>query len=116
MSVTEVIYSHLNFRLQGETGRDICANFSPDVVILSSFGRFYGHEGVQESARILADEISGGTFSYRQTLVEENYGFLEWTATTAEAKVRDGADSFVISDGLIVLQTIHYTVLPHDGD
>jgi hypothetical protein len=38
--------------------------------------------------------------------------FLEWTATCATARVRDGADSFWIRGGRIVAQTIHYTVEP----
>ena len=39
-------------------------------------------------------------------------GYLEWTADGPTARVRDGADSFVIRDGRIVAQTIHYTVEP----
>jgi hypothetical protein len=36
--------------------------------------------------------------------------FLAWTAEVEHARVRDGADSFIIKDGWIVAQTIHYTV------
>lgn len=43
------------------------------------------------------------------------FAFLEWTATETGAKVEDGADSFVIEDGKIVAQTIHYTVHFADG-
>lgn len=43
-------------------------------------------------------------------------GFLEWTARAADgSRVEDGADSFVIRDGRIRAQTIHYTVPPAPG-
>ncbi len=40
--------------------------------------------------------------------------FSTWTRTSeaAETRVRDGADSFLIENGWIVAQTIHYTVEP----
>jgi hypothetical protein len=37
-----------------------------------------------------------------------------WTAISEVGQVRDGADSFVIRDGHIVAQTIHYTIEPFD--
>ncbi|HLS02929.1 MAG TPA: nuclear transport factor 2 family protein [Beutenbergiaceae bacterium] len=111
-SITEIIYSHLAYRLRGETDQDITKNFAQDVVVLSSLGRFYGHEGVKESAGILSEQTAGGSFSYRQTLIEDQYAFLEWTASAPQGKICDGADSFVVKDGLIVLQTIHYSHTP----
>jgi hypothetical protein len=50
-------------------------------------------------------------YTYNETLVAGPYAFLQWSARVAsEERVTDGADSFVVQDGLIVLQTIHYTV------
>jgi hypothetical protein len=36
--------------------------------------------------------------------------FLEWAYEDANVRVRDGADSYLIEEGKIVAQTIHYTV------
>ena len=36
--------------------------------------------------------------------------FLEWAYEDSTTRVRDGADSYLIEDGKIVAQTIHYTV------
>lgn len=38
--------------------------------------------------------------------------FLEWSAMSPHAKVTDGADSYLIRNGRIIVQTIHYTVTP----
>jgi len=48
-------------------------------------------------------------------LVEGELGFLEWSARGSGAEVEDGADSYLIRDGRIVAQTIHYTVIPSNG-
>lgn len=114
-SVTSVIYSHLTHRLAGDTGADICEDFAEDVIILSSLGRFYGHDGVRRSATLLAEQLPGSSFSFRQTLIEGAFGFLEWTAKAPTSEVCDGADSFVVRDGRIILQTIHYTLTTREG-
>ena len=52
----------------------------------------------------------GAPYVYTNRLVEGRVAFLEWTAQAEHARVSDGADSFLIEDGWIVAQTIHYTV------
>jgi hypothetical protein len=48
-------------------------------------------------------------------LVVGNYAFLEWRGDAERVTVEDGADSFVIHDGRIVMQSIHYTVRHRTG-
>lgn len=111
-STTEVIHDHLSRRLVGDLEGDIEANFAEDVLILSGFGTYRGHGGVRESAKLLAEAVAGGEFEYNRTLVEGEFGFLEWSGADDETVVRNGADSFVVRDGLIVFQSIHYTAWP----
>jgi len=106
---TEVIHDHLAKRLAGDIEGDIKQNFDKDILILSSFGVFKGHDGVRASAKLLDEKVGDAVFHYNRTLVDRDYGFLEWSADSENVKVWDGADSFVVHDGKIVLQTIHYT-------
>ena len=66
---------------------------------------------MRELARVLAEELPDALATYTNLLVE-GFAFLEGTADSGHTRVRDGADSFVIEDGWIVAQTIHYTVEP----
>lgn len=111
---TDVIHDHLMKRLDGDLEGDITENFSTDILILSGFGTFRGHDGIRQSSALLTEATAGGTFAYNRTVIESNYGFLEWTATGKDEIVCNGADSFHVIDGLIVAQTIHYTALPRD--
>jgi hypothetical protein len=42
--------------------------------------------------------------------------FLEWTVDDGPFRIRDGADSYLIQDGRIRMQTIHYTVEDEYGN
>lgn len=108
---TEVIQDHLTKRLQGNTKADIADNYHPDVILLSSFGVFRGHDGIVRSSDLLARELGDAKFAYNHVQIEGDYGFLEWSATQGNKDVCDGADAFVVRRGKIVMQTVHYT--PH---
>ena len=60
--------------------------------------------------RSSAMKLPEATFEYRTRLVEGEMGFLEWSGRSASTLVDGGADSYLIRDGRIVAQTIHYTV------
>lgn len=64
---------------------------------------------------MLADEIPEGQWQYKTRLAVDRMAFIEWTVDSGDERVDDGADSFLIENGLIVYQTIHYTVLNHEG-
>ena len=115
----EVLDDHLNldehFGAQEDWRRiveeDIRRNVSGDIVVLINRGTFRGHEGVRELARMLGEELpEHRAFEYTYIAVEGRMAFLEWAYEDASVRVRDGADSYLIEEGKIVAQTIHYTV------
>jgi hypothetical protein len=90
---------------------DIRRNISGDIVILINRGTFRGHEGVRRLAQMLGEELpEHRAFEYTYRSVEGRMAFLEWAYEDSNVRVRDGADSYLIEDGEIVAQTIHYTV------
>ena len=110
---------HLNFAenrgAAGDTERileeELRRNVSEDIVILINRGTFRGYEGVRQLAQMLGEELpEHRSFEYTYTAVEGRMAFLEWAYEDASARVRDGADSYLIEDGKILAQTIHYTV------
>jgi hypothetical protein len=109
-SAAEVFDDHLRLAGEHRFDEDIERNVAPDVVVLETRGIFHGREGARELARLLAEELGDTPYTYTNRLVDGRFAFLEWTADGEQARVRDGADSFVIEDGWIVAQTIHYTV------
>ncbi len=109
-SALEVFDDHLDLAGQHRFEEDIERNVSPSCVVLERRGIFHGRDGVRELARLLEEELPAAPFVYINRLLEGRIAFLEWTAEAEYTYVRDGADSFIIEDGWIVAQTIHYTV------
>ena len=118
-SAAEVLDDHLNIAQGWEetddfealVEEDLRRNVAPDIVILTGRGTFRGHEGVMELARMLAEELpEHRAFQYTYRSVEGRMAFLEWTYEDGASRVQDGADSYLIENGKIVAQTIHYTV------
>jgi hypothetical protein len=109
-SAREVLDDHLEKSKSGSVEEDITCNYDRNVVVLIRDGAYRGHEGLRQLADRLLKELPHPVFEYHTRLVEEDVGFLEWSGRGDGAYVDDGADSYVIRDGKIVAQTIHYTV------
>jgi hypothetical protein len=85
-------------------------NFSEDCLVLTSRGIFCGRESVSELVGWIGGEMArGGSCQYISKVVEGRMRFLEWAYEYANLKIRDSAGSYLIEDGKIVAQTIHYT-------
>jgi hypothetical protein len=114
-SAQEVLDDHLSTSLNGSVEDDIARNYAEDVVIVSNWGVEHGHDGVRRMAQLLQSQLPECTFAYEMRLLAGEIGMLEWTGESAIGSVRDGVDSYVIRDGLIRAQTIHYTLTPGSG-
>lgn len=51
-----------------------------------------------------------GDYEIVRKTVEGRFAFIGWRAREPGRSVEDGADSFVIEDGRIVFQSIHYSL------
>lgn len=113
-STVEVLGDHWEQGQVGSVEDDLARNYGRDIVCFTRDGLFHGHDGIRElNERLLSELGPDPRFEYSVQLTHRDVGFLEWTAESSTARVTDGADSYVVRDGLIVAQTIHYTVEPH---
>lgn len=111
-SASDVLHDHLRESSEGTVDDHLARNYANDVVVLCGKGVFEGHDGIRTLAETLRRELPDATFEYGTTLVAGEVAFLEWSATSPAGVVDDGADSYVIRDGRIVAQTIHYPITP----
>ncbi len=117
-SAREVLDDHLDIANTWADGpfepileKDLRRNVAEDVVVLINRGVFRGHDGVRQLAWMLAEELTEHlAFAYTHVAADERIALLEWTYEDDRVRVADGVDSFLIENGAIVAQTIHYTV------
>jgi hypothetical protein len=111
----EVLDDHLRLAHELKLEEDLERNVAEDCCILTGRGTYRGHEGVRELAHALMREIPSGEWRYVLRLVEGRMAYLEWRVDAGPARVPDGADSFLVENGKIQAQTIHYTVIDAEG-
>ena len=111
----EVFEDHLRLADENDIEGDLARNVAEDIVILTSRGIFRGHDGVRELARQLMTEIPIGRWTYVNLLADGPMAFLEWTVDEGPYRIRDGVDSYLVENGKIRMQTIHYTVEDEQG-
>jgi ketosteroid isomerase-like protein len=107
----QVLDDHLELARHGDFETDFARNYTPDVVLLTSFGTYRGHDGLRQLTDLLLDQAADPRFEYHDVQVDGQLGFLRWSGRGSNGtRLLDGADSYVIRDGRIVAQTIHYRV------
>lgn len=110
-STTEVFEDHLRLRVAGDLETDLRRNYAENVVLLTVNSNASGHDALRMSARRLAEQLPNGHFDFLAKQVNGPYALLIWRARSDRFDVIAGADSFLIVDGRIQLQTIHYQLV-----
>jgi hypothetical protein len=96
-----VFEDHLRPADDGDLEGDLARNVAEDVVVLTGRGVFRGHAGVRELARQLMTEVPSGRWTCATRLFEGPMAFLEWTVDDGPTRIRNGADSYLVTDGKI---------------
>jgi hypothetical protein len=109
-SPREVFEDHLVLAQKGELEKDLERNYAPDSVLLTNYGVFHGRNGMKEAADLLEEQLPGGNYDYKLKLCHDELCFLHWAGKSEISVIPDGADSYLIKNGKIVVQTIYYSV------
>jgi len=111
-SPDEVLDDHLRLRAAGDLETDLAHNYSPGVVVLCEYGALRGRDAMRKSAADLSHQLPNARFDYKMRVTDGEFGYLLWSAESDGLRVPEGADSYVIRNGRIVMQSIHYRLEP----
>jgi hypothetical protein len=104
------VFAHHGQALGSEDLDAIVSDYAEDAVILTSAGVSRGREEIRSLFAGLLSDIPQATWDLKTTLFEDDAMYLEWAAAGGGNRVDDGVDTFLFEDGLIRLQTVHYTL------
>lgn len=104
----EVFEEHLRLRVMGNLEEDLRRNYAEDVVLLTVNSNARGHDAIRMSARRLRDQLPDARYEFLAKQVNGPYVLLIWRGWSSRFNAAGGADSFVIRDGKIRFQSIHY--------
>lgn len=111
-STRDVVEDHLQQVRTGDIATDLRRNYAEDVVVLTGFGVFRGHDGMREANRLLQRQLSDARYRYRTLLDHGEIAFPEWSAESEHTRVDDGVDSYYVRWPHVV-QIIHDTPVPN---
>jgi len=111
----QVIGRHLECRRQKDIEKDIANNYAADVVLFHIHGKERGYDGIRKSAGRLTHQLPEAEYRFKSCVFDGPYAYLEWEADSPKYLVRDGADSFVVENGRIAMQSVYYRLLERNG-
>jgi len=108
-----VLDDHLARRSAGDLDGDLSTNYDPDVMILHSGGALRGHDGVRDLDRQLSRYRSTNSLQCHRLLTSGELGVVEWSGLggRTDTLTLEGMESFIVRGGLIVAQTVHYSIV-----
>lgn len=96
-----VLEDHLRLRLDWNVETDLRRNYARDVILLTSNSNARGHDAIRMSARRLAAQLPDARFEFQTKQVHGPFALLIWRVWSWRCLAIAGADSFLITDGLI---------------
>lgn len=112
-STKDVIDHHL--KAFGE--RDIegvLSDYGSGAVLFTANGPLRGPDAMRPLFQAFFAEFAkpGSTFTMKQNIVDGDYGYILWSAETADNVYEMGTDTFVVRDGKIVAQSFTGNITP----
>jgi ketosteroid isomerase-like protein len=105
-STKDVVDHHLECFGEGDL-EGILSDYAPGAVLFTPDGPLKGTDAMRPLFQAMIVEFGkpGSTFTMRQQSIEGDYGYILWTAETAESVYELASDTFVVRDGKIVAQS-----------
>lgn len=108
-TTNEVLRSHLAYRKYGDLEWDLRLNYASDVMLLSTKGIHRGHDGVRYLAKRWRSGAEDASYTHVRLITQADVGMLFRTDSDGPVKIIDCAESYVVHNGLITAQIIHYS-------
>jgi ketosteroid isomerase-like protein len=112
-STKEIIDRHLRSFGNHDLNGLLC-DYAPGAVLVTPEGPLRDGDAIKEFFQSLIAEFRkpGATFSLKHQSVEGDYGYILWTAETADNVYGLGTDTFVVRDGRIIFQSFAGKITP----
>jgi uncharacterized protein (TIGR02246 family) len=106
----EEVFQHHAQALGAGDLDEIVADYTDDAVFITPAGVQRGKDGIRAAFTQLLADVPNAAWDLKTQIYEHDVLFLEWAADAAATFVEDGIDTFVFRDGLILVQTVRYTL------
>jgi ketosteroid isomerase-like protein len=88
----------------------IVRDYAENAVLIRPNQTLAGHEGCRKFFHDLFEELEGFSAQQHSVTVGEATVLLEWRASHADGRTAIGADTFIIENGKIQIQTVAFEI------
>jgi ketosteroid isomerase-like protein len=112
-STKDVLDHHLKCFDDGDL-EGILSDYAPGAVLFTQDGPLKGADAIRPLFQAMIAEFGkpGAAFRLKQQLVDGDYGYILWTAETADNVYELGTDTFIVRDGKIAAQSFAGKITP----
>ena len=105
-STRDVVDNHLKCFGEGDL-KGILSDYAPGAVLFTPDGPLRGADAMRPLFQAMIAEFGkpGAVFTLKHQAVEGDYGYIMWTAETADNVYEMATDTFIVRDGKIVVQS-----------
>ncbi len=113
ISTKDVLDHHLKCFGEGDV-EGILSDYAPGAVLFTPDGPLRGPDAMRPLFQGMIVEFGkpGATFTLTHQSVEGDYGYIVWTAETADNLWEVASDTFFVRDGKIVAQSFAGKITP----
>ena len=104
----EIFQHHAGALVAGDLD-GILADYTDDSVYITPRGDYRGLDEIRQAYVEFLAELPDAKLDVPRLVFEGDVLYLEWTAEAPTVRVTDGTDTFVFSDDVIRVHTLHYT-------
>ena len=115
LSTSDVLDRHLKSFAEHDV-EGVLADYSSDAVLFVPDGPLSGAGAMRPLFQALISEFRkpGSSFRMQQRSVQGEYGYIVWTAETADNSYEYATDTFVVRNGKIVAQSFAAKIKPKE--
>jgi ketosteroid isomerase-like protein len=112
-STKDVIDHHLQAFAHRDL-KEVLSDYAPDAVFFTPQGPLHGPDAIRPLFEAMIAEFAkpGAVFTIKQQFVVDDYGYILWSAETADNLYELGTDTFVVRAGKIVAQSFTGKITP----
>jgi ketosteroid isomerase-like protein len=112
-STRDVIDSHVKYFGARDLG-GILSDYAADAILFTPGGPLRGIDAIRTLFQAMLAEFGkpGATFNLKHVSVDGDYGYILWSAETADNVYEMVTDTFVVRDGRIAVQSFAGSIKP----
>jgi ketosteroid isomerase-like protein len=112
-STKDILDNHLSAFFKRDID-GVLSDYAPNAIMFTQNGTLRAADEIRPFFQALFAEFGKGqsSFNMQQQTVEGDYGYIVWTAETADNVYEVATDTFVVRDGKIAAQSFAAKVTP----